>query len=72
MAEKVKLLPCPFCGGEASVGKRTFVESQVRSDEMPQATFYFVNCMICTAQTDTMRGSLTEAIAAARWNTRKP
>lgn len=70
MAE-IKLLPCPFCGGEANIGKRTYTDKTVAEQEWPQATFYFVACAVCTAQTDTLRGCLSEDVAAERWNRRK-
>ena len=58
MAE-IKLLPCPFCGGEAI--KTAFSWGNI-SDE------YSIKCTICGASTTVLKSE--EVIKA--WNTRKP
>ena len=54
------LLPCPFCGGIAGVGR-------CYQDE----GFYFVNCTECNASTDQLSGfPHTEQEAIELWNAR--
>lgn len=55
MSEPTKLLPCPFCGGEAS--KRLFYKGKYR-----------VHCNVCDAHSGDVCDTEAEAIAA--WNTR--
>ena len=55
---EIKLLPCPFCGGEARV-----VENNFRTDT------YSVRCKNCYAESDRYH---TQEEAIKQWNTRKP
>jgi hypothetical protein len=57
------LLPCPFCGGEATVGSM--------SADGPLGAKYWAECMAvdCPVRPDG-RGYDTEAEAIAGWNTR--
>ena len=60
---EIKLLPCPFCGGEAELNRTIF-----KGREM-----YSVSCkhkFDCTIGTTFLRESKEEAIKL--WNTRKP
>lgn len=53
------LLPCPFCGGEASTGQGK--------------AYFFVNCIDCMASTDVLLAESREwskAEAIAAWNRR--
>ena len=56
-----KLLPCPFCGGEADL-RMTYVQ---RNDVVTIATR--ITCKVCGANTG---DKYTEADAVYRWNTR--
>lgn len=60
-----ELLPCPFCGGKASIGMQT-----VSSDGTDETT-YFANCMRCPAKTKGWEGSADEITAIEIWNRRK-
>lgn len=56
-----QLKPCPFCGGDAGVGKGF--------------GYWFVNCTDCMASTNIVLGDSlmpTEAEAIAAWNKRTP
>lgn len=55
MSDETTLLPCPFCGGEAS--KRLFYKGKYR-----------VHCNVCDAHSGDVCNTEAEAIAA--WNTR--
>ena len=59
MASDIKLLPCPFCGGEARYMeiKDFFIQR-------------FVTCTKCGIETP--RNCLNRKDAIKRWNTRKP
>lgn len=65
-----KLLPCPFCGGEASLGTVTYDKRSEIVRLNKQQTFYGVNCIECGATTFGIIGSKTEEEAKQRWNTR--
>lgn len=71
---EVKLLPCPFCGGEAE-----FVRDTERKDIFGSSDYVYVRCKKCHAQTTKIYYSaefhkLDEeyALAEKAWNTRKP
>ena len=54
---KLSLLPCPFCGGEAHLGS--------------QPGGAFVNCTECMASTNVLTGiANSEEDAVAAWNRR--
>lgn len=67
---KLKMLPCPFCGGEASIGSTTYSEITVREQEWDQDTFYHVGCMHCGGECKGVVGFETREAAAAEWNKR--
>lgn len=52
-----KLLPCPFCGGEA--------ETRKGLHELDN----WVHCLVCRSKSGSFT---TEETAIKRWNTRKP
>lgn len=54
--ESPKLLPCPFCGGEARI-------QHYRNGDCA------IECIECYGKT---HRSVTEDLAIRRWNTRKP
>ena len=57
---EIKLLPCPFCGGEAKICDEDFLKGR------------FVFCTECGIQTKLyVRGNTIEQSVSA-WNTRKP
>ena len=62
---EIKLLPCPFCGGEAEV-KFKFV---TYNHDCHRTDFY-VRCKKCDCQTGAWVDS--EEVAGRIWNTRKP
>lgn len=55
---ETELKPCPFCGGEADIGKY---------GEDVGITFYFI-CCTCGAELD--RHTVTEKAAIEAWNRR--
>lgn len=63
---EIKLLPCPFCGGDAAFGG-----SRLSSNS---DWHHFVNCISCGAKMGVVLnlGFPTETDAAAAWNTRVP
>ena len=62
-----KLLPCPFCGGEAKVEEHKFWNEETKRFEVGT---YGVMCRVCNCRTD--RFYAFEEGAIAIWNTRKP
>lgn len=66
-----ELLPCPFCGGEASIGTTRI--SDKRTAELNERTNgFFINCKICGANNNCLHlGYATKEIAQHYWNTRK-
>lgn len=65
------LLPCPFCGGEASIGT-TRISDPMTAKLNNRTNGFFVNCKICGANNNTLHlGYATKEIAAHYWNTRK-
>ena len=72
-----ELLPCPFCGGEASDAGYVFYrkpcEDTVWEDGSPITEAFFCNCPKCGI--NNMSGHIgyrTKAQAIAAWNTRAP
>lgn len=55
---EIKLLPCPFCGGEAELCKGDWIGKE-----------YWVKCTKCICKTS-LSNNYNEPIKA--WNTRKP
>lgn len=69
------LLPCPFCGGEASdTGKVTYSESHEAwwSDGTRVTVAHFCNCITCGASNKGLVGWRTREQAADKWNVRAP
>lgn len=68
MTQPIQLLPCPFCGGEATFG---FVAHTDREDD-PNAGGEFVDCSQCQASTALvfpLKGDVKRELAE-RWNRR--
>lgn len=65
-----QLKPCPFCGGEASIGTIKYDAEFVAKQNWNQDVFYFVSCVLCSASTQQVTGAKTEADAASKWNRR--
>lgn len=67
------LLPCPFCGGEASGdSKVTYSDRHAKEQGWGQATFFYVNCIRCGSDNKGIVGHHTRDDAAAAWNRRSP
>jgi hypothetical protein len=71
------LLPCPFCGGEASGTGHTRYSRPLANtkwdDGTPITEDFFVNCIRCGISNKTMNvGHRSKAAAIAAWNTRAP
>ncbi len=67
------LLPCPFCGGEASdAGVIRYTDSHEAwwADGTQILEAFYVNCMACSATSMGMCGQQTKALAVAAWNRR--
>lgn len=75
MENEVKLLPCPFCGGEAS-DKGSVHYAQTRepnawfADGTPVEDAYFCNCIKCGSTNKGLIGFQTIKEAVEHWNTR--
>lgn len=70
MDEDAKLLPCPFCGGEACVSIGRHIMSDFGSD-----AYAYVTCGECWASTDEVYGDKVDESeivkqAVAAWNRR--
>ncbi len=64
-------LPCPFCGGEASIGT-TRISDPMTAKLNNRTNGFFVNCKICGANNNCLHlGYATKEIAQHYWNTRK-
>lgn len=64
MAKMNKIKPCPFCGGKAKVGTKTFDIFNVAA---------YVYCSECHARTDLIEADVNIKavdIAKAKWNRR--
>lgn len=64
------LLPCPFCGGQASTGT---IKYHTRSDIVRlngQHIFHFANCIECGANNQGLIGHKTKEVARLKWNSR--
>jgi Zn ribbon nucleic-acid-binding protein len=70
--ERARLLPCPFCGGEAGWCTVTYGDETVAYQQWRQNKFHFVNCIMCGANTKGIRGAVSQIEAAEQWNGRKP
>jgi len=65
-----ELLPCPFCGGEASIGTTRISDKRTRELNNRDNGF-FVNCKICGSNNNCLRlGYATKEIAISHWNKR--
>lgn len=68
-----KLLPCPFCGGEANGNATvTYCDAMVKKQKWDQATYYYCNCIMCGVQNMGMVGHKTREQAIEAWNRRAP
>lgn len=68
-----KLLPCPFCGGEASdCGEVRYDEKFAKREGWTQSTFYYCNCVGCGADNKGLVGHRTKLEAIEAWNRRTP
>ena len=63
---EIKLLPCPFCGGEAY----TYTATSVTNGEKTKV--WQVHCKDCRLNYPLNIKCLTEEEAIKQWNTRKP
>lgn len=79
--EKIKLLPCPFCGGEAKMCGREFTEfydgewSEKPKKEFWVLAFHAITCVMgsaCSLAYGSVGGAayVSEEAAANAWNTR--
>lgn len=64
MSKEIKLLPCPFCGGEAEI--RHYEDY---TKDFASVYKYYVECTECKAQSN-MKANTEDIIKD--WNTRKP
>ena len=65
-----ELLPCPFCGGEASIGT-TRIGCKRTAELNNRTNGFFVNCIICGSNNNFLHlGYATEEIAKEHWNKR--
>jgi len=71
------LLPCPFCGGEASAnGVTRYVKGGADAkwnDGSEVREAFFVSCVKCGGnRRNVVGGQQTKELAIAAWNTRQP
>ncbi len=64
-----QLKPCPFCGGEASIGTVKYSPCDITKLNNREKG-YFVNCQICSARNEVGISYATEEEAIKHWNTR--
>ena len=66
-----ELLPCPFCGGEASAeGTVRYGDRTVKENEWDQSVFHYCNCQSCGVSNRGLVGHRTKDEAIRAWNTR--
>ena len=70
MGMENEIKPCPFCGGEASVGKSTYAENSEIAVLNGQNVFYSVNCHSCNG-TRGLIGEKSHKEAIEKWNQRE-
>lgn len=66
---ETKLKPCPFCGGEASLGTIKYSPCDITKLNNREKG-YFVNCQMCSARNEHGISYATEEEAIKHWNTR--
>lgn len=71
-AQPGPLLPCPFCGGEASLGTIRYSSATIREQHWGQDTFHKVNCIRCGSDNLGLVGFATRELATEHWNRRVP
>lgn len=70
---EASLLPCPFCGGDASgAGVIRYTDSHEAwwADGTQIIEAFYANCMACSATSKGMCGQQTKELAVAAWNRR--
>ena len=75
MTDNAELLPCPFCGGEATAsGHITYAKAHEAwfRDGSQVLEAYYVNCLTCGADNKALLGHQTRKQSIAAWNTRAP
>ncbi len=64
-----ELLPCPFCGSEASYGTNKFTGDLAKLNNRDEG--FFVNCSTCGANNNIfVMGYATKELAKEYWNKR--
>lgn len=70
-AQLSPLLPCPFCGSQASdAGTVRYSERHAKNEGWDQVEFYFCNCPSCGVSNVGVVGHQTRERAVAAWNRR--
>jgi len=67
--EKI-LLPCPFCGGKASLNTTRYAKDSDIARLNKRTVFYGVNCISCGTDSTGLVGSRSQAEAMKKWNKR--
>lgn len=66
----IKLKPCPFCNGEANIGKVTYSDNCEEVKLNNRNIGYFGHCIQCPATMQQGLSYETEEIAIKKWNKR--
>ena len=68
--QELKLLPCPFCGGDAETAISLYTAEDAKEEGWAQTEFHVVICQKCEAMTKDNPRYSSRAEAISAWNNR--